>query len=211
MKSSFLSYRCSKGTERAPSIFFTLLSPSDTIMLRRQTRAAKGGRRFSPDLVRGVSHRCRHGCPQVILCGATRRSEPFPTSFWLVCPHLVRLAGRLEAANGVAEMERFLRATPGAGDAWLDYHALHARLRLLLMSRAEKSFLRRYKRGLYRAVCRGGVGGIGYAAGEYFVKCLHLQIASYLGTKRHPALAWLEENVHRDWECESGVCAGPDR
>lgn len=211
MKKHIRSHAWSKGRSAFPSIFFTLLSPSDKIVLQRQVQAAKGGRRFSPDLVKGVPHRCGHGCPQVILCDATRGGEPFPTSFWLVCPHLLRVVGRLEAANGVADMERFLSLTPGAEKEWMDYHVLHARLRLSLMSGAEKKFLRIYKRGLYRALCRGGVGGIGYAAGGFFVKCLHLQVASYLGMRRHPASGWLMENIRPGWECASGACVEPNR
>ena len=211
MKNRTRGHTWSKGRSAFPSIFFTLLSPLDKMTLRRQVQAAKGGRRFSPDLVRGVSHRCRHGCPQVILCNAMRGGEPFPTSFWLVCPHLLRIVGRLEAANGVAGMERFLSELPGAAEMWADYHASHAGLRLSLMSGAEKKFLHTYKRGLYRALSRGGVGGISYAAGDIFVKCLHLQVASYLGMRRHPASEWLAENIGQNWECAFDTCVGPDR
>lgn len=171
-------------------------------------RTANRGRRFSPGLVKGVSHRCRHGCPQVILCGALRGGEPFPTSFWLVCPHLLRAIGTAEAENGVAAIERLLATSRSKAAEWLRYHASHARLRLSLMGDSQKGYLRTYRRGLYRAICRGGVGGISYAAGEIFVKCLHLQVASYLGMRRHPATEWLVENIG-SWECETGACVRP--
>lgn len=210
MRRNIRGYKCSKGRAALPSIFFTLLSPSDKTILRRQAHAAKGGRRFSPDLVRGVSRRCGYGCPQVLLCNPMRDGEPFPTSFWLSCPHLVRAAGRLEAANGVAGMESFLRDTPGGEMAWAAYHALHARLRISLMPEPQREFLRGRRRGLYRALCRGGVGGIKYGGVGIFVKCLHLQLASYLGMGRHPASEWLEEHVRRGWTCKEGACAEPD-
>lgn len=209
MKRQIRGHKWSKGRVAFPSIFFTFLSPSDTITLRRQAQAGRGGRRFSHSLVRGVSHRCEHGHPQVVFCGATRGAEPFPTSFWLVCPHLLRAAGRMEAENGVAGMERFLSDLPDGREQWRRYHALHATLRLSLLSEAKKEFLRARRRRLYRSLCKGGVGGISYGGGEIFVKCLHLQIASYLGMGRHPAARWLEENME-SWECPAGLCATPD-
>jgi len=167
---------------------------------------AKGRRRFSPGIVKGVPRRCGYGCPQVLLCGAMRGAEPFPTSFWLVCPHLLRAAGRMESENGVALMESALRLAPNGREQWLSYHASHALLRLSLLSYAKKKYLRERRPGLYRALCSGGVGGIDYSGGEPYVKCLHLQLASYLATGRHPASAWLEERV-RGWECDTGICA----
>ena len=47
--------------------------------------------------------------------------EPFPTTFWLTCPHLVAAISRLEAAGGVA---RWTRA--GAEDPELRESVEHA-------------------------------------------------------------------------------------
>jgi hypothetical protein len=41
------------------------------------------------------------------------------------------------------------------------------------------------------------------------VKCLHLQIASYLGARFHPASDWLESSVS-SWECDGCQCCLKD-
>ena len=151
--------------------------------------------------VRGVARRCSHGVPQVLLCEPEKRGKPFPTVFWLTCPHLSRLSGLAESRDGVSMMEEYLL---GREDEWRRYHLLHARLRLALMLGPRKSFLRFYKRREFSALRRGGVGGI--AVRRFVsVKCVHLQIASYLGTGSHPAAEWLLENI-RQWECGTGSC-----
>lgn len=64
-----------------------------------------------PRALRRVAVRCPYGAPAVTEqepydeCG-----EPFPTTYYLTCPHLVASVARLEAAGGVerwsAELER---------------------------------------------------------------------------------------------------------
>ena len=43
---------------------------------------------------------CRFGHVRVQVCRPWGR-KVFPTSFWLVCPYLVRLAGKIESMGGV--------------------------------------------------------------------------------------------------------------
>jgi hypothetical protein len=61
-----------------------------------------------PRAFRGVAVRCPFGRPAVTeqepFDGA---GHPFPTQFWVTCPHLVAAISRLEAAGGV---ERWSRA-----------------------------------------------------------------------------------------------------
>jgi hypothetical protein len=98
-------------------------------------------------------------------------------------------------------MEEYLL---GKDEEWRLYHLFHARLRLALMRGARKSYLRFYRRREFCSLRKGGVGGIAVGHGVS-VKCLHLQIASYLGTGSHPAAEWLLENI-RQWECGMGSC-----
>lgn len=193
-----------KGRRAFPSIFFTDFSRTDEVSLARQAAIAnKGkGKHFSLVLIKGVVKRCSRGIPQVLLCKARRAGGPFPTSFWLVCPHLTRVAGALEARNGVAEMERL---SEGCGKSWLRYHTEHALLRLSLLGRPEKAFLRRYRPSLYQPLCGGGVGGMAYAVDRLFVKCLHLQIASRCGMRYHPVERWLDGHIC-GWECADALC-----
>jgi hypothetical protein len=78
-------------------------------------------------------------------------------------------------------------------------------LRLMSVCGARKAFLRRYARGMYDSIRRGGVGGIADVASRR-VKCLHLQLASYLGMGFHPASGWIASHVLR-FECGEGSCS----
>src|SRR5207244_2153276 len=61
-----------------------------------------------PRAFRRVAVRCPFGRPAVTEQAAyDDEGEPFPTTFWLTCPHLVAAVSRLEAAGGV---ERWSRA-----------------------------------------------------------------------------------------------------
>jgi hypothetical protein len=63
----------------------------------------------APRAFRRVAVRCPFGHPAVTeQAPRDERGDPFPTTFWLSCPHLVAAISRLEAAGGV---ERWTRAT----------------------------------------------------------------------------------------------------
>ncbi|MDR1138022.1 MAG: DUF501 domain-containing protein [Synergistaceae bacterium] len=159
------------------------------------------GRVASGGAIRGVARRCSYGAPQVLLCESEKLSRPFPTIFWLTCPHLTLLSGRIESRDGVSSMGKYL---VGKKEEWRRYHLFHARLRLAATPGARKSFLRFYRRREFASLRGGGVGGIA-KKNDISVKCVHLQIASYLGTGSHPAEEWLLENI-RQWECGTGLC-----
>jgi len=75
-----------------------------------------------PRAFRRVAVRCPFGRPAVTEQAAyDDAGEPFPTTFWLTCPHLVAAVSRLEAAGGV---ERWTRAA--ADDAELNASVEHA-------------------------------------------------------------------------------------
>ncbi|MCL2683788.1 MAG: DUF501 domain-containing protein, partial [Synergistaceae bacterium] len=100
------------------------------------------------EIILGVARRCSYGIPQVLICAAEKRARPFPTTFWLVCPHLVRVAGMLESRNGVASMESEIMKSglDAVGGVWWKYNLSHAALRFSLMPRMRKIFLSRYGR-----------------------------------------------------------------
>ena len=107
-----------------------------------------------PRAFRHVAVRCPFGCPavteQVPFDGDGR---PFPTQFWLTCPHLVAGLARVEAAGGV---ERWTTAAA-------DDRALRESL---ARAHAEQRAL--------RPELPGGVGG---AARTGSLKCLHAHAA----------------------------------
>ena len=108
-----------------------------------------------PRAFRRVVVRCPFGRPAVTEQSAyDDEGEPFPTTYWLTCPHLVAAVSRLEAAGGV---ERWSRAA--AGDAELGES----------LERANE------ERGQLRPELELGTGGARPAAGS--LKCLHAHVA----------------------------------
>ncbi len=146
--------------------------------------------RFDPSIIAGAV-RCRFGHIQVLVCRPFSRSgRPFPTTFWLTCPHLSRLAGRIEAEHGVHELEGYMRAN-NLGREWREYSFRHQVIRLRLTGRMSCRFIRRYRSKIFRALMRSGIGGM-RQGGNISVKCLHLQTASFIAMGNHPAGEWLK-------------------
>src|SRR5215216_1464045 len=110
------------------------------------------GRR--PRAFRGVAVRCPFGLPAVTEQEPfDERGAPFPTQFWLTCPHLVAQISRLEAAGGV---ERWTRAAAEDAELRASLERAHDEQRSL------------------RPELPGGVGG---ATRGGSLKCLHAHAA----------------------------------
>jgi uncharacterized protein len=108
-----------------------------------------------PRAFRRVAVRCPFGKPAVTeQAPFDNDGEPFPTTFWLTCPHLVAAVSRLEAAGGV---ERWSRAA-------VDDPELRASL-----ERADAEQRAR------RPELDVGIGGARAGAGS--LKCLHAHAA----------------------------------
>lgn len=168
----------------------SLVSSSDIRLISRQM----GGKRFDPAGVMGVARRCRWGVPQVLKCFPLRDWWPFPTTYWLSCPWLIRAVGALESCGGVSDLEDFLREEDRS--SWIKYQMLHGIARISMMTRGERYFLRSYRRPVWDALRHGGIGGIDYTRSpDLSVKCLHLQVASWLALGHHPGRSWLESKI----------------
>lgn len=108
-----------------------------------------------PRAFRRVVVRCPFGRPAVTEQTAyDADGEPFPTTFWLTCPHLVAAVSRLEAAGGV---ERWSRAAAEDPELAASLERAHAEQRAL---RPELDL---------------GIGGARARAGS--LKCLHAHVA----------------------------------
>ena len=109
----------------------------------------------APRAFRRVAVRCPYGRPAVTeQAPFDDTGRPFPTTFWLTCPHLVAGVSRLEAAGGV---ERWMRVA--ADDPPL--------ARSLARAHEEQRAL--------RPELDAGIGGA--AAGASGLKCLHAHVA----------------------------------
>ena len=108
-----------------------------------------------PRAFRRVAVRCPFGRPAVteqVPFGDS--GEPFPTTFWLTCPHLVAAVSRLEAAGGVDRWSRAAQDDP--------------ELRASLERANEEQRRLRPELDL-------GIGGARAGAGS--LKCLHAHVA----------------------------------
>ena len=119
-----------------------------------------------PRAVRRVAVRCPFGSPAVTEQEPyDRDGEPFPTTYYLTCPHLVAAVARIEAAGGVE------RWTEAAGDP-------------VLRESLERAT--REQRRVRRELAAGQSGrddgasldlGIGGARTPERLKCLHAHVA----------------------------------
>ena len=112
----------------------------------------------------GVAVRCPHGRPAVVEQDAyLADGEPFPTTYYLTCPHAVARVDGLEAAGGVDRYERLLGEDAGLRAS---YDAAALRQRALRRPAAE--------------MADGGASlvlGIAGVARAGAVKCLHAHAA----------------------------------
>jgi hypothetical protein len=121
----------------------------------------------APRAFRRVAFRCPFGLPAV-----TEQSpydaagEPFPTTYYLTCRHLVTAVARLEAAGGV--------------ERWTEAARVDPVLRVSLEQATDR------QRELRRSLARDAAGqdegaslelGIGGAARPERLKCLHAHVA----------------------------------
>lgn len=132
---------------------------------------------------------CIHGGVSVQVCKPFGK-KLFPTSFWLKCPYLIKLAGQIESCGGVHELEEYIIANNLIHE-WRKYNILHQVIRLRLSGPIVNKFMFKFRRKIFRDVMRGGVGGIKISEGVN-VKCLHLQTASFIALGYHPAEKWLK-------------------
>jgi uncharacterized protein len=120
-----------------------------------------------PRAFRRVVARCPYGLPAVTeQAPYDGRGDPFPTTYYVTCPHLVSAIARLEAAGGV---ERWSRAA--ASD-----DALGASLE---RASAEQRIVRRELAG-GELGSDGGTSlelGIGGSRSQEHLKCLHAHVA----------------------------------
>jgi uncharacterized protein len=114
-----------------------------------------------------VARRCPHGAPAVTeQAPYDSAGEPFPTTYYLTCRHLVAAVSRVEAAGGI--------------ERWSDAIEADAELAASLSSATEE------QRAVRRELAEGRVGrdggaslelGIGGSARPEKLKCLHAHAA----------------------------------
>jgi len=139
----------------------------------RAVIAAQIGR--APRGLLGVPVRCSYGYPQVLRVRPVLGEEPFPTVYWLSCPHLVRAIDRLEAEGWIPRLERRMAGDARLRAAMNEAHGRYVRERWATLAAEERARLEALGRSL--GLHERGIGGI---ADRRWLKCLHLHVAHEL-------------------------------
>ncbi len=131
------------------------------------------GRR--PRGVTGIPVRCSYGFPQVIRVHPIVEGRPFPTLYWLTCPHLVKAIDRLEAEGWISRLEQKLAVDDALCGKLVRAHDRYVDDR---MRQTADRDVKTPGRPEFAASLRDrGIGGI---ADRRWLKCLHLHVAHAL-------------------------------
>ena len=110
--------------------------------------------------------------------------------------------GTLESNQKVSELEEIFRSKPLEIDNW---HKSYQVLRKKLIDKRTEDFIETFSCKLLNQIFIKGVGGIDLKEVPFGVKCLHLQIATWLGMEKHPAEHWLSTQIG-SIECQENLC-----
>jgi uncharacterized protein len=144
-----------------------------------------------------VAYRCPFGAPAVTLQAPyDSAGEPFPTTFYLTCRHLVAAVSRLEAAGGI--------------ERWTAAVASDDTLAASLREATEE------QRAVRRELAAGQVGqeggaslelGIGGASRPEKLKCLHAHVAFALARPGYELGDRIVAEIDGTWPDR---CCAPD-
>ena len=137
-----------------------------------------------PRAFAGVVRRCPFGRPAVTeQAPRDEDGRPFPTTYWLTCPHLVTAVSRLEAGGGVERWSEAARTDPALRRSLADATAEQRRLR------------------------PSPEGGIAGATRTGSLKCLHAHAAFALARPGYELGDRILAEVPRLWP--DGECCTP--
>ncbi|HZO49177.1 MAG TPA: DUF501 domain-containing protein [Gaiellaceae bacterium] len=159
--------------------------------------ACQLGRR--PRAFRRVAARCPFGRPAVTEQEPyTPDGEPFPTTYYLTCPHLVAAVARLEAAGGVERWGAAVAADPQLASS-------------LRRATEEQRRLRR-ELAAGRTGADGGASldlGIGGSRSPFQLKCLHAHVAFALARPGYELGERVLAAVGEPWPATCCTLAAP--
>ena len=191
-----------------------------------------------------VAKRCSYGQPQVLvtypLLEATEHNTaehagdagpcceptpgvpptwaPFPTVFWLTCPHLRSAVATLESRGMIEDVRRRIREDAEFRREYEGANARYALQRIGLLDAADRAGLHIDAQkdgpgaGMLRVIEESGVGG---AADWTGVKCLHMNVADFMAGNANPVgelcvRRLTEGGSGPGLECSDGRCV-PER
>ena len=142
-----------------------------------------------------VVRRCKWGYPVVIKNFPLLRGVPFPTLYWLTCPHLVRKIGEMEdklKGKFYVDEQRLLES-----------HYLYASVRFKYFMEVMGDFKVSVPMEFLRVIAFSGVGGV--MRDMHRVKCLHSHYAFYLAGYEDP-VGELMDSLLVEKECPDNRC-----
>ena len=140
--------------------------------------------------------RCPFGLPAVTeQTPYDVRGEPFPTTYYVTCRHLVAAIARLEAAGGVEKWSDAATADAALGES-------------LARATEEQRHIRRGLAGDDRGTDEGASLdlGIGGSRSPAHLKCLHAHVAFALANPGYELGELILAEVDRPWPSE-GCCS----
>jgi hypothetical protein len=139
-----------------------------------------------------VAARCRYGLPAVTEQRPyDDRGEPFPTTYYLTCPHLVAAIARVEAAGGVERWSRLASEDVELADS-------------LRQATEEQRHVRQELAGAERGADGGASldSGIGGSRTPERLKCLHAHVAYALARPGYGLGERIFEEVPEPWPAD---------
>ena len=146
--------------------------------------------------------------------GVPPRWAPFPTLFWLTCPHVRSAVATLESRGMIEGVRRRIREDVEFRREYEDANARYALQRIGLLDAADRAGLHIDAQkdgpgaGMLRVIEESGVGG---AADWTGVKCLHMNVADFMAGNANPVgelcvQRLTEDGVGQGLECTDGRC-----
>ncbi len=129
---------------------------------------------------------------------------PFPTLYWLTCPHLRHAVSVLESAGWVARLEDEVQRDEGLRADFERAHCVYIELRAAQLSPESRAALA--ARAMLRGLLDRGIGGV---ADLRRVKCLHLHVAHALVGENPIGARVLEELGALECEARNTICSAP--
>lgn len=147
-----------------------------------------------------ITVKCSFGFPQLIKSYPLKNNKPFPTLYWLTCPYLCRISGDLESKNYIDFFQNLVNNDKDFKKQYISAHENDIEERLNLINEDINNLTENMKNKLIKT----GIGGI---KNYETIKCLHLHIASYLGSNINPIGKYIIDNLIDDIECKTNYCS----
>jgi hypothetical protein len=147
-----------------------------------------------PNKIISIPKRCSFGKPVVIKSYPLKDGKPFPTLYWLTCPHLIKEVGKLESLGKIKEWEEEIKDNEELREKYLKAHVEELKERNSMIKEEEEWIKKRLE--------KVGIGGI---SNFESIKCLHLQLASFLGGTKNPIGERVWNSIEKK-ECENCIC-----